>query len=364
VRRAALPLPEAWQRTVARLSCALGVAREVRIGESPDVAVPTVVGWLRPVILLPLSLVSTLPPSTVEAVLLHELAHVRRHDYLVNALQQALAALLFYHPCVHWVSRVAREEREHCCDDLAVSVTGDPVFYARALASVEAARAEPFPLGVASNGGSLMQRIERLLGTPSVPARARASWPAPALAAAVLVALAVLPVAACSDAARTDASGKTTMAQTAALIPQSVTRWMPELSQAGARWGVDPDLLAAITLIESRGDPDAVSPAGSVGLMQIMPATGAKIAEERGMHDYAPSRLRDPAYNADFGAFYLARQLHDFGSVELAAAAYNAGPKAVRAYLDEGKPLPEETRQYESRVATLWSQLHAAKQTN
>jgi soluble lytic murein transglycosylase-like protein len=297
----------------------------------------------------------------VEAILLHEIAHVRRHDYLVNALQRALEALLFYHPCVHWVSRVARAEREHCCDDLAVSVTRDPVLYARALTAVEAARSASFSLGLSSTGGSLMDRVTRLLSRGAAAPERSARWPLPVVLAAAMVALAVLPVFACSDNARND-GGQATLAATAKILPESVTRWMPELARAGARWGVDPDLLAAITLLESRGDPDAVSPAGSIGLMQIMPQTAARIAEERGLDGYSPARLHDPAFNVDLGAWYVARQLHDFGTVDLAAAAYNAGPRAVRAYLDEGKPLPEETRQYEARVAEVWRSLRASRE--
>ena len=103
----------------------------------PRVDVPTVIGWLKPVVLLPASALAGLSPNQVEAILAHELAHIRRHDYLVNLLQTLVETLLFYHPAVWWLSRRIRAERENCCDDLAVSLCGDPVAYAAALAELE-----------------------------------------------------------------------------------------------------------------------------------------------------------------------------------------------------------------------------------
>ena len=101
---------------------------------------PTVIGWLKPVVLLPASALAALTPQQLEAILAHELAHIRRHDYLVNLLQTLVETLLFYHPAVWWLSRRIRIERENCCDDLAVSLCGDPVAYAAALADLEALR--------------------------------------------------------------------------------------------------------------------------------------------------------------------------------------------------------------------------------
>ena len=94
------------------------------------VEVPTVIGWLRPVVLMPASALSGMGPQQLEAILAHELAHIRRHDYLVNLLQTVVETLLFYHPAVWWLSGRIRVERENCCDDLAVSLCGDPYAYA------------------------------------------------------------------------------------------------------------------------------------------------------------------------------------------------------------------------------------------
>src|SRR6202043_2235001 len=107
---------------------------------------------------------SGLPAEHLEALLLHELAHIRRHDYLVNILQSIGEALLFYHPAVWWVSGHIRAERELCCDDMAVSVSGDALTYSRALAQLESYRPVHLTAAVAANGGSLPDRIARLLG--------------------------------------------------------------------------------------------------------------------------------------------------------------------------------------------------------
>jgi beta-lactamase regulating signal transducer with metallopeptidase domain len=152
-----------WQEKVEQLSRRLKLSRPVRVCESLIAEVPTVVGWLRPVILLPASALSGLSEEQIEAILAHELAHIRRHDYLVNMLQTAVETLLFYHPGIWWLSRQIRIERENCCDDMAVAVCGDVLTYARALTALEELRAYTPELAVAATGGSLLQRIERLI---------------------------------------------------------------------------------------------------------------------------------------------------------------------------------------------------------
>jgi len=137
-----------WDSRFAALRTRVGVTRAVRLMESCLSEVPVVIGYFRPVILLPLGLASGLNTEQVEALLIHELAHVRRHDYLVNLLQSAIEGLLFYHPAVWWVSHVIRTEREHCCDDAVVAVRGDARGYAGALAALETLRAPAWSPGV------------------------------------------------------------------------------------------------------------------------------------------------------------------------------------------------------------------------
>jgi beta-lactamase regulating signal transducer with metallopeptidase domain len=177
------PVPESWETIVDGLRRRLGIARAVRILETSALAVPAVIGCLRPVILVPASALTGLTPRQLEAILAHELAHVRRHDYLVNLLQTMVETLLFYHPVVWWVSRVIRREREHCCDDLAVALCGDRMVYARALAELEGLRAAPPHLVMASANGPLLARIRRIASLPSESSR---SWLAGVLALSLL----------------------------------------------------------------------------------------------------------------------------------------------------------------------------------
>jgi len=180
----------AWlQNRVTEISAELRISKPVLILQSLLVEVPTVIGWLRPVILLPASALAGLTPQQLESLLVHELAHIRRHDYLVNLLQTTVETLLFYHPAVWWVSQQVREEREHCCDDLAVAVCGDVLTYARALAELEQIRTVSPQLAVAANGGSLLRRIQRLIGSPTRSPRRVTSWVAGLLAMVTLFAL-------------------------------------------------------------------------------------------------------------------------------------------------------------------------------
>ncbi len=169
----------------------LGIKRAVEIAESALVQVPAVIGWLRPVILLPASALTGLSGEQLEAILAHELAHIKRCDYLVNMLQTAVEILGFYHPAVWWVSHKIRAERENCCDDLAVSVSGDRVGYARALTSLEEVRTG-YSLAVAASGGGLFERIRRLLAKDSAN-QAKPSW-LPSVIAIMLIASLLIPV--------------------------------------------------------------------------------------------------------------------------------------------------------------------------
>lgn len=152
-----------WQETVTRLAQRLAISRKVRLWESAIARTPAVIGWIRPVVLLPASALSGLAPSQIEALLAHELAHIRRHDYLVNLFQTAIETVLFYHPAVWWIGRQIRAERENCCDDLAVAVCGDALVYVRALTELEKIRIATPRLAMAATNGSLLDRVRRLL---------------------------------------------------------------------------------------------------------------------------------------------------------------------------------------------------------
>jgi hypothetical protein len=168
------PVLTEWQQTLDRLIERMHVSRSVRLLATDRVDSPSVIGWLRPVILAPVGVLCGLAPEQVEALLAHELAHVRRHDYLVNVLQGIAESLLFYHPAVWWISNQIRAEREHCCDDLAVAASGDVLVYARALAELESMRPAHFKAALSANDGSLLRRIQRL--ADPVAAHRPAGW--------------------------------------------------------------------------------------------------------------------------------------------------------------------------------------------
>lgn len=155
--------PEWLAQMVHQVATRLHIRRPIAVVESPWIDVPAVIGWLRPTILLPIGALTGLSAQQLEALLSHELAHVRRHDYLVNALQHVVETLFFFHPSVWWLSGQIRVEREHCCDDVAVRTTGSAVEYARALATLEESRLE-MPLALAASDGSLLARIRRIVG--------------------------------------------------------------------------------------------------------------------------------------------------------------------------------------------------------
>jgi uncharacterized protein (TIGR03435 family) len=166
-RTARMAAPSLWTDAVARIAATLGLPHRVRVVDTALVDTPTVIGWFKPVILLPIAAFAGLSPSQVEAILAHELAHVRRHDFLVNLLQTFAETILFYHPAVWWLSARIRAEREHCCDAVALSVCGDAISYAEALVELETRRTVHTRLALAATGGTLMTRVRRLLGAPA-----------------------------------------------------------------------------------------------------------------------------------------------------------------------------------------------------
>jgi beta-lactamase regulating signal transducer with metallopeptidase domain len=199
LKRATRAVDAAVIARVQSLAHGFGIDRPVRVFESTFVCVPTVVGCLRPVILLPASVLTGLTPAYLDAVLAHELAHVRRHDYFVNVLQSLVETLLFYHPAVWWCSRQIRIEREHCCDDMVVEAGGNRVAYAAALAQLEELRGLEPMLSLNASGGRLVDRIRRLLGESPMKERRSTMWTI-AAALAVVTAIVVTPGLTVADA--------------------------------------------------------------------------------------------------------------------------------------------------------------------
>ena len=171
------PVSERLTALAQQAATRLGITRGFAFFASHAVTAPMVIGWLKPVVLFPTASLMGLSPEQCEAILLHELAHIRRRDYLVNAVQVAMETLLFYHPAVWWVSQRIRRERELCCDDVVVGATGSPLVYVKALYLLEEQRSSAVQFALGGNGGQLKMRIQRLLtGKPTAGTNGAAGW--------------------------------------------------------------------------------------------------------------------------------------------------------------------------------------------
>ncbi|MBX3699308.1 MAG: TonB family protein [Dokdonella sp.] len=169
----------------------------VRVLVSGFIDTPTLIGWFKPVILLPAAVVSGFPREQLELILAHELGHLRRYDHFVNLGQAVLETLLFYHPVVHWISREVRHEREVCCDNLVLRLTdSEPRKYALTLAALEEVRQLTPQLSLAASGGMLLDRVRRIVGSKSLLGVSRrphrSAWLVVAMSTCLVVAMAVV----------------------------------------------------------------------------------------------------------------------------------------------------------------------------
>jgi beta-lactamase regulating signal transducer with metallopeptidase domain/predicted nucleic acid-binding Zn-ribbon protein len=159
-----------WQSRLNEMARRMGIFRPIRLGVSDQIESPVTAGWWHPIIILPAALLTGMPSDLLEALLAHELGHVKRFDYLVNLLQSAIEILLFYHPAVWWLSKQIRLEREQIADDLAARLLGEPRRLALALSELEQFQFSPPQLAQAAHGGNLMSRIKHLI-RPELPAK-------------------------------------------------------------------------------------------------------------------------------------------------------------------------------------------------
>lgn len=169
------------QARLQQLADRFGVTREVRIRVVDHLASPITAGWWRPVVLVPATLVTGMPPDLLDALLAHEMAHIKRMDYVVNLCQNVIETLLFYHPAVWWISKQVRDEREKVADDAAASHLGEPRRLALALSELEKLQFSPHHLAQAANGGDLMVRIKRLIKPDTQASSWKAALPVLAL---------------------------------------------------------------------------------------------------------------------------------------------------------------------------------------
>ncbi|MDP2875645.1 MAG: M56 family metallopeptidase [Holophaga sp.] len=313
--------PMDWQKRFQNLARRLGLRRCPILRVSTRVEGPMAHGWWKPTVLIPASLVTGMNSDLLEALLAHELAHILRQDYLANLLQCLCETLLFYHPAVWWISAKIRTTREEACDDLAAKAIGEPRRLALALAELDLFQLPAPALG--AHQGDLMHRIQRLV-KPSQP-----RLPFGGLLPLLLAASLLSPVLA------------STLEKPVVIVPiLRPATLIAQLDALAAKEGIDPNLLRAIAETESHFDPNAMSPNGSMGLLQVMPATARK---------YGAQNLQDPAQVMAAGARYLRFLLDRYqGDWNKAIAAYNGGEEAS----DSGK-MSEETRRYLPTVLRL-----------
>lgn len=193
------PASVEWERRLNAIAEKIKTNRQIKLVESALVAVPTVVGWLKPVILFPLGMFASLPPYQIESILAHELAHIHRNDFVINILQSIVEILFFYHPAVWYISKHIENERENCCDDIAVATVGDSLTYIKALtnlASMKTTNLSP-ALAVTGRKGSLFQRVSRIAQNTNLAKKHTVS---PKLTAAMIVIMGLLLLATKTEA--------------------------------------------------------------------------------------------------------------------------------------------------------------------
>jgi bla regulator protein blaR1 len=154
-----------WEQRVRELSIKIQISKPVKFLQSGIAQVPMVVGHFKPVILFPIGLLAAIPPQEIEAILIHELAHIKRNDYLVNIFQRVLEVIFFFNPCIWWVSSLIKIERENCCDDFAISLTNNKRTYIQALVSFQEFHLQKpvLAMGFINPKNRLLKRVLRIV---------------------------------------------------------------------------------------------------------------------------------------------------------------------------------------------------------
>ncbi len=351
----------AWMESLfEEAKTSVDAPRRIALRASSFIRSPMVTGVIKPVVLIPVSMLSGIPPKVLNAIFIHELLHVRRLDHIAVFVQAVGETLLFFHPAVRWLSEEARRNREYRCDDESIRQLGDRYDYARALISIEASPGDPAVPALLTNGGELVNRIERILGENRRPTSARLYFSG--MLAFVSIALLAYSLSFAKETRQDETVHAAHQHElTIDWLPPSVAQWSGIIEAAAERHDVSANVLALMLIVESAGEPLATSSFGARGLMQVMPKTGQAIAVQRGIEDFDVEQLFEPETNIDFGAWYLAQMLDRFADQperrqELAIAAYNAGPGAVAAYLSDDKPLSDETVGYKDTLLSMLSE--------
>ena len=272
-------IPESVIGIFEDLKQRLKLSRPIQLLINAQIDTPMVVGCLRPAVLVPLSALTGLNEEQLTAILAHELAHIRRHDFFINILQRCVESLLFYHPGVWWLSARIRLEREHCCDDVAVRMSGDRRSYVQALVELERKRQTVPVLSVAATGSSLVQRAHRILGIKT----STADWQS---AAATLIFVLVWLVAGAWQSSGTlqATAGVPTTAPAAVAVLPAITSPAPVAQTVNA--------IAAIITAQPVAEPQSIASAGNGVIRGVVtragssePIAGATVAIENAPFD-------------------------------------------------------------------------------
>jgi beta-lactamase regulating signal transducer with metallopeptidase domain len=229
-RRARRMVPQEVERGFLRICEQVRVGRRVVLRASDEVISPLAMGVWRATVILPISAVLGLPREELEAVMAHELGHIRRWDYLWNLLQTAVESLLFFHPAMWWLSRIVRERREVCCDEIAVQSCAEAAVYARALLRLEEQRTVKLQLAMALGGcsGPLLGRVRKVLGEDMAMEGRMTSGVSVAAAGALVIALLLGPKVGEAVAAPMVAAARPMVAHVMATLPAAVVSQMGE----------------------------------------------------------------------------------------------------------------------------------------
>ncbi len=168
IKKSIIPVSESWNDTLNELSKKIMFAKNIVLGESNKINSPLTFGFFKPVLLFPIGMLNQLTVQEVEAIMAHELAHIVRHDYLFNFVQTLVEGIYYFNPGVWIISNIIRNQREHCCDDLAIDITGNRVNYLKALVAIEETSTAQHSLAMAFSGNKkpLLQRVQRILKQP------------------------------------------------------------------------------------------------------------------------------------------------------------------------------------------------------
>lgn len=350
LQRGGRPAPGEWQACVDRLATCFGITRPVAVRMVDAGDSPLTTGWWRPMIWLPAGLVARMPADLLEALVAHELAHIRRHDYLVNLLQHAVEALLFYHPVVWWLSQRIRIERELVADDIAARVTGEPRRLAIALSRLDRlATARPAfttQPALAAHGGQLMSRIRQLVKPERRAIGTAVLLPAIGLAT---IGMAFYAQARLSGDSAPDAVAAP-QAATASTVAAPVAAGSESAAMAAPRPAAGPEPRARVTINGDDGPSYAVIRNGEAGFRM-----------SGHLDDVDVIRAAQRAVDGDFvwfrreGKAWIVQDPATLARVHAATRRTDASSAKMRA-------LEERMRPHSDRMSALGKQMDALQQ--